>query len=309
MDDRDDFILVEDDDTISPPEEPLPEPISKSKKAALGERFSRLSKGISSQIDAVKERLKPRMVDVEAVATLEAGDLSLEIDGVYTFEWPLKGMDCPDCAAKAKRATQRLPGVQEVSISATMGIASISIDLGAGHTSRVSSLLSSLGHEPDLPWQRIQGVTATGLAEKNGVGRTELRQLLTQVPAILDVRFEDAGVELQIVPNLEQKLTIELENGLKQIVGFPVTLQEVQNQRLDTGQWRLVSSIPAIVILCLIIGMKSLNDNVVMSLTLLGVALSGWRMFFDAWGGLKNRELGFQLLTSLATLYCSCLAC
>nr|MCS5536349.1 cation-translocating P-type ATPase [Candidatus Poseidoniales archaeon] len=225
-----------------------------------------------------------------------------EIDGVYTFEWPLKGMDCPDCAAKAKRATQRLPGVKKVVISATMGTASISIDLGVGHTSRVSSLLSSLGHEPDLSWQRIQGVTATGLTEKNGVSRTELRQLLTQVPAILNVRFEDASVELQIAPNLEQKLTIELEGGLKRIVGTPVILKEVQNQRLDSGQWRLVSSIPAIVILGIIIGANSLNENVLMSLTLLGVALSGWRMFFDAWGGLKNKELGFQLLTSLAVL-------
>ena len=302
MDGPDDFILVEDDDEISPPDEPLPETTQKSEKVALGERFSRLSKGISIQVEAVKDRLKPRMVDVEAVATLEAEDFSLEIDGVYTFEWPLKGMDCPDCAAKAKRATQRLPGVKKVVISATMGTASISIDLGAGHTSRVSSLLSSLGHEPDLPWQRIQGVTATGLTEKNGVSRTELRQLLTQVPAILNVRFEDACVELQIAPNLEQKLTIELESGLKRIVGTPVILKEVQNQRLDSGQWRLVSSIPAIVILGIIIGANSLNENVLMSLTLLGVALSGWRMFFDAWGGLKNKELGFQLLTSLAVL-------
>jgi len=298
----DDFILVEDDEDIPPPEKPLPEATTRVEKAALGERFSRLSKGITTQVEAVKDRLKPRMVDIEAVATLEAEDLSLEIDGVYTFEWPIKGMDCPDCAAKAKRATQKLPGVKKVVISATMGTASISIDLGVGHTSRVSSLLTSLGHEPDLPWQRIQGVTATGLAEKNGVGRTELRQLLTQVPAILDARFEDASVELQIAPHLEQKLTVELENGLKQIVGASAILKEVQNQRLDSGQWRLVSSIPAIVILGIIIGVKSLNENVVMSLTLLGVALSGWRMFFDAWGGLKNKELGFQLLTSLAVL-------
>ncbi|HJM67959.1 MAG TPA: hypothetical protein QF716_03685, partial [Candidatus Thalassarchaeaceae archaeon] len=184
----DDFILVEDDEEISLPVEPLPESTPKLEKVALSERFSRLSKGLSSQVEAVKDRLKPRMVDVEAVATLEAEDLSLEIDGVYTFEWPLKGMDCPDCAAKAKRATQRLPGVNKVIISATMGTASISIDLGVGHTSKASSLLSSLGHEPDLPWQRIQGVTATGLSEKNGVSRTELRQLLMQVPAILDVR-------------------------------------------------------------------------------------------------------------------------
>ena len=37
-------------------------------------------------------------------------------------------------------------------------------------------------------------------------------------------------------------------------------------------------------------------------MTLIGVGLSGWRMFLDAWGGLKNKELGFQLLTSLAVI-------
>ena len=302
MDEPDDFILVEDDDADLPPEEPLPESKSETQNIALSERFSRLSKGLSGQVDAVKERLKPRMIDVEEVAALEAADMSIEMDGLHTFEWPLKGMDCPDCAAKAKRATQRMPGVQKVNISATMGTAEISLDLGQGHTSKLSSLLSSLGHEPDLPWQRIIGVTATGLAEKNSVGRTELRQLLAQIPGILDVRFEDACVELQIVPNLEQKLTIELDTGLHRIIGPSFTLKEVQNQRLDSGQWRLVSTIPAIVILGIVIGMQNLNSNVVMSLTLLGVGLSGWRMFLDAWGGLKNKELGFQLLTSLAVL-------
>ena len=302
MDEPDDFILVEDDDADLPPEEPLPESKSETQNIALSERFSRLSKGLSGQVDAVKERLKPRMIDVEEVAALEAADMSIEMDGLHTFEWPLKGMDCPDCAAKAKRATQRMPGVQKVNISATMGTAEISLDLGQGHTSKVSSLLSGLGHEPDLPWQRIIGVTATGLAEKNSVGRTELRQLLAQIPGILDVRFEDACVELQIVPNLEQKLTIELDTALHRIIGPSFTLKEVQNQRLDSGQWRLVSTIPAIVILGIVIGMQNLNSNVVMSLTLLGVGLSGWRMFLDAWGGLKNKELGFQLLTSLAVL-------
>ena len=302
MDEPDDFILVEDDDADLPPEEPLPESKSETQNIALSERFSRLSKGLSGQVDAVKERLKPRMIDVEEVAALEAADMSIEMDGLHTFEWPLKGMDCPDCAAKAKRATQRMPGVQKVNISATMCTAEISLDLGQGHTSKLSSLLSSLGHEPDLPWQRIIGVTATGLAEKNSVGRTELRQLLAQIPGILDVRFEDACVELQIVPNLEQKLTIELDTGLHRIIGPSFTLKEVQNQRLDSGQWRLVSTIPAIVILGIVIGMQNLNSNVVMSLTLLGVGLSGWRMFLDAWGGLMNKELGFQLLTSLAVL-------
>ena len=173
MDESDDFILVEDEGESSDPIESLPVPMPESQKTALSERFSRLTKGISGQVDAVKDRLKPRVDNQEISAPEEIEDVSLEIDGIHSFEWPIKGMDCPDCAAKAKRATQRLPGVKSVSISATMGIAAFSIDLGKGHTSKVSSLLSSLGHEPDLPWQRIQGVTATGLAEKNGVGRTD----------------------------------------------------------------------------------------------------------------------------------------
>ena len=302
MDDSDDFILEEDEDEILPASAPLPEAMPKPQKQALGERFSRLSKGLSSQVDAVRDRLKPRMIDVESEATVVAEDLSLEIDGSFTFEWPIKGMDCPDCASKAKRATQKLPGVKSVSVSATLGTATISIDLGVCQTSKVSSLLSSLGHAPDLPWQRVQGVTASGLAKKNGVSRNELRHLFYQVPAILEVRFEDANVELQIAPELEHKIALELEDGLKRIVGSSAILIEVQNRRLDTGQWRLVSSIPAIVILGMIIAMSELNENVMMSLTLIGVALSGWRMFLDAWGGLMSQELGFQLLTSLAVL-------
>jgi len=306
MGESEDFILVEDEDDISEPEKPLPEAMPETQKAALSERFTRLTKGISVQVDAVKDRLKPRTttptVEQEDASPSDVKDMSLEIDGVHTFEWPIKGMDCPDCAAKAKRATRRLPGVRQVNISATMGTASVTIDLGEGHTSKVSSLLNSLGHEPDLPWQRVQGITATGLAEKNGIGRTELRLLLTQVPGILDVRYEDASVELQITPHVGREITLEMENGLERIIGSKVSLKEVQNQRLDSGQWRLVSSVPAILILVTILAIPSLNQNVVMSLTLLGVALSGWRMFLDAWGGLKNKEFGFQLLTSLAVI-------
>ena len=278
MDESEDFILVEDENDLSEPENPLPEAMPDAQKVALSERFSRLTKGLSVQVDAVKDRLKPRLdvvAEVEDTEIPDSEDMSLEIDGVHTFEWPIKGMDCPDCAAKAKRATQRLPGVRKVSISATMGTASVTIDLGEGHTSKVSSLLSSLGHEPDISWQRIQGITATGLAEKNGVGRTELRLLLTQVPGVLDVRFEDASVELQVVPHISKEIAIELENGLERIIGSRASLKEVQNRRLDSGQWRLVSSVPAILILIAIVVIPSLNENVVMSLTLLGVALSG----------------------------------
>ena len=83
MDGSDDFILVEDDEEVSSPEPPLQESVPEPKKVALRERFSRISQGISGQVDAVKDRLKPRIVDVEAEASIDAEDLSLEVDGVH----------------------------------------------------------------------------------------------------------------------------------------------------------------------------------------------------------------------------------
>ncbi|DAC62681.1 MAG TPA: cation-translocating P-type ATPase, partial [Candidatus Poseidoniales archaeon] len=177
-------------------------------------------------------------------------------------------------------------------------------DLGEGHTSKISAVMASLGHEPDVPWQRIMGVTASGLATKNGVSRRELRQMMMQIPAVLEVRFEDAYIEIQTVPLTEKILINELNNGLDRVVGGKAVLKEVQNRRLDNGQWRLVSTIPALLILILILILPERfeNQNLLLSMTLIGVGLSGWRMFLDAWGGLKNKELGFQLLTSLAVI-------
>ena len=311
MSEGDDFILIEDEDEDGPSSTRIPsqstdqsDSNTSTDNVAIAERFAKLKKGLTEQVDAVKDRLKPRLVDVEVEAITEAADLSLEIDGSHTFEWPIKGMDCPDCAAKAKRATQRIHGVNKVAVSVTMGTISIDIDLGEGHTSKVSAVMASLGHEPDVPWQRIMGVTASGLAARNGVSRRELRQMMMQIPAILEVRFEDAYVEIQTVPLTEKVLISELSNGLDRVIGGKAILKEVQNRRLDQGQWRLVSTIPALLILVaiLILPERFQNQSLLLSMTLIGVGLSGWRMFLDAWGGLKNKELGFQLLTSLAVI-------
>jgi Cd2+/Zn2+-exporting ATPase len=297
----DDFILVDEEEEDIAPEAPMEMP--SKPKISLSRRFSGISKAVFSQVDAVKDRLKPRIVEkTEAAVILETEDLSLEIDGVHEFEWPLHGMDCPDCAAKAKRAVCRLPGVKEAAISATMGTASIQVDLGEGQLSRIASVLSSLGHEPNLAWHRIRGATASGLTERNSVSRGELKRLFMTVPGILDARFEDARVQIQIVPDLSRELRGELDQGLSRLVGGEVSLQQIESTQLNTGQWRLVLTLPAVAILFVVMFQNGMNESILMALTLLGVALSGWRMFAEAWAGLQNRELGFQLLTSLAVI-------
>ncbi|MEE2811599.1 MAG: cation-translocating P-type ATPase [Candidatus Thermoplasmatota archaeon] len=308
-DDSDDFILIDGDSDSSPPvEKEIPTSTKSSEKVEstnIRQRLKSIATGVSEQVEAVKDRLKPRMSTDAIGDDAEApppADLTFSLDGSYSFEWPIRGMDCPDCAAKASRAVNRLPGVQKSVISATMGTANITFELGAVSLSKVGSVLANLGHEADLPWQKLSGVSATGLMNKHGVSRKELMQLFTNIPGVLDVRFEDASIQLQIVLETSSEVRGEMYTALEQLVGGSVSMQEISETRLNSSQWRLVLTIPAIAILVTILAMKDLNESVLLSITLLGVGLSGWRMFAEAWAGIRNQELGFQLLTSLAVI-------
>ncbi|DAC64205.1 MAG TPA: hypothetical protein D7I10_00570, partial [Candidatus Poseidoniales archaeon] len=95
MSEDDDFILIEDEGEEESPSTPIsPQSANESDsnrstdKVAVTERLAKLKKGLTEQVDAVKDRLKPRLVDVEVEAITEAADLTLEIDGYHTFEWP-----------------------------------------------------------------------------------------------------------------------------------------------------------------------------------------------------------------------------
>ena len=63
---------------------------------------------------------------------------SMVPDGIHEFDWKIRGMDCPDCAMKATKAVNRLPGIKSCKISVTEGNARISIDISRGRISRLS---------------------------------------------------------------------------------------------------------------------------------------------------------------------------
>ena len=101
-----------------------------------------LSEGIGKFSSSISEMSEKKAAKVALVEELILDDGSLEkvipiagesadsadfmeaelvVDGVEQFEWNLRGMDCPDCAMKATRAVNRLPGVDQVIVSATEG--------------------------------------------------------------------------------------------------------------------------------------------------------------------------------------------
>ena len=286
-------------------------------KGMLGEGIGKFSSSISetSEKKAAKvapveelilddgslEKVKP--IAGESVDSADLIEAELVVDGVEQFEWQLRGMDCPDCAMKATRAVNRLPGVEQVIVSATEGSIRFKLDLARGRVSRVSSVLESLGHAPDVKWSLVQGKTAGEVSNNLGIDRKGLRNALLDIPGILNASLDDGRVELQRIPTDSLKVSEMTEEGLRRLLG-EYTLVESKNKRLRADQVQLIGAVMTIPLLfaVFVIELAELYWWVAAGITGLGVLFAGMPMFQAAIASIQNRVLGFQVLTSLAVL-------
>ena len=283
-----------------------------------------LSEGIGKFSSSISEMSEKKAAKVAPVEELILDDGSLEkvipiagesadsadfmeaelvVDGVEQFEWNLRGMDCPDCAMKATRAVNRLPGVDQVIVSATEGSIRFKLDLARGRVSRVSSVLESLGHAPDVKWYLVQGKTAGEVSNRLGINRKGLRNALLDIPGILNASLDDGRVELQRIPTDSLKVSEMTEEGLRRLLG-EYTLVESKNKRLRADQVQLIGAVMTIPLLfaVFVIELAELYWWVAAGITGLGVLFAGMPMFQAAIASIQNRVLGFQVLTSLAVL-------
>ena len=141
--------------------------------------FPRLSKPRIENNNVIEDQENP----------IEDG-FEISLDGTHTFDWGITGMDCPDCAMKATRAVHRLPGVKSCRISVADGTVEVSQDISNGSVSRVSSVLSSLGHDPDIGWLRVVGISSSSISSRLQVESKGLREWLLNVPGVLDKNGE-----------------------------------------------------------------------------------------------------------------------
>ena len=251
--------------------------------------------------DGSLEKVSP--IAGECVDYADFMEAELVMDGVVQFEWQLRGMDCPDCAMKATRAVNRLPGVDQVIVSATEGGVRFKLDLARGRVSRISSVLDSLGHAPDVEWRLVQGKTAGEVSNHLGINRKGLRNALLDIPGILNASLDDGRIELQRIPTDSLKVSEMTEEGLRRLLG-EYTLIESKNKRLRSDQIQLIGAVMTIPLLLAVfaIEMAELHWWVAAGITGLGVLFAGMQMFQAAIASIQNRVLGFQVLTSLAVL-------
>jgi Cd2+/Zn2+-exporting ATPase len=267
-------------------------------------RFSKPKKATKEKpviIEIAEQTPEEEIFDGEIIDT----EVITQSGGVYDVAWPLLGMDCPDCATKAMRAISYLPQVKKSIVSATAGEVRVTVDLGDGSISEVSSILRSLGHAPNVEHHQLVGISASGVARRNGVEVKKLEKVIRLQPGILDCEIDsDNRILVQIVSEAPIQLIEARDASLDTILGAAPKYVEAKSARIRPDQWRLIGGGLALPILLIVFIAEfySLSSTLIALIAIPGLVLGGLQMFKEAIASIRNRQLGFQVLTSLAVI-------
>ena len=283
--------------------------------AEEGEEFLSLEDMTAPKVE-VKKR-KPRTIIsknlkplVESFVEEKTNTLDMMILGEYRgkhkISWPIQDMDCPHCASEAMSALNRLEHINSSLVSATDGTVTIDVDFDKGNLAEASSVLKSLGNPPDIPFMQISGVNSSAIAQRNSVAVKVLPRIFRRQPGVLDCDIDREGnLKLQTVPNLSSEMQLVMDESLKKIIGGDYKLIPEKINTVTAGQWRMISSgiaFISLVILLLVENTLTENPWVIGGIGFIGVSLGGIKMFAKALASVKNRQFGFQVLTSLAVI-------
>ena len=259
------------------------------------------------KVKTSKPKKVPKPVEVTIETTpVDSVLMDLVVAGEQSISWPLSGMDCPDCAFKATKALNRLDVVSECSVSATEGSVRLVVDLSKGSLSEANTVLTSLGHAPNLGWNELVGVNATAVSSRLNVDRRGLLKLLKRQSGILDAQIDSDGfVLVQVSTDCSPSIVEARNTSLANLIGHEVSLRESSSQKLRPDQIRLVGGALAIPAFIIVLGLETASLGpawLAASIALMGILVGGYRMFIEAIASLKNRQIGFQVLTSLAVI-------
>jgi Cd2+/Zn2+-exporting ATPase len=267
-------------------------------------RFSKAKKAIKEKPIATDSADQSPPEEIFDGEILDA-EVITQSGGVYDVAWPLLGMDCPDCAAKAMRAISYLPQVGESIVSATAGEVRVTVDIGEGPISEISSILRSLGHAPNVEHHQLVGISAGGVARRNSVEVKKLEKVIRLQPGILDCEIDsDNRILVQLVNDAPSQLIEARDSKLDTILGAAPKYIEAKSAKIRPDQWRLIGGGLAVPILLLVLLAEylSLPPILIALIAIPGLALGGLQMFKEAIASIMNRQLGFQVLTSLAVI-------
>jgi len=295
MADKGEFLILDDEVSESVPE-------TERKTVNWLEKFGNALRSVRGELVPNSTNLRNDSGDSEAVIS---SDIEIANEGVFNFEWEISGMDCPDCAMKATRAINRLPGVNSCKISIADASVTIEQDIGKGSISRASTVLESLGHEADIDWSEVSGLSPDVLSSRHGIDQKLLRKWILKTPGVLNVKLNGGKIAIKRVWIKSRQLRESTEDQLAVILGPDYKLVPFRDATFRKDQIQLIKAmitIPLILIIAFIESIAGVPRFIPWILGFLGVVFTGSQIFSEAFAGLKNKVVGFQVLTSLAVI-------
>ena len=274
------FFSLEDDEPVA---EPAPQPL---------------------HVGTITPEAKPEPEEVFEGEVVEPAFVE-DASGTFEVSWPLLGMDCPDCAAKAMGALSHMKQVTQSYVSATSAEVKVNVDLEHGALSEVASVLRSLGHAPDIEHHELVGVRAKGVAHRNNVPLQKLERVIRRQPGILDAEIsDDDRILVQLVVTKDKALMEARTRALTHVLGIEPDFAVAKSDRLQPHQWRLIGGGIAFPILLLVLLAEFVGYHglLVPLVAVPAVIVGGVQMFKEAFASLRNLQMGFQVLTSLAVI-------
>ena len=288
-----DFLILDDDEF-----QPL-ESESNSKKPLLS-----IPNNIINKISRINKKNHLDNKNVDNIVDLEDSSI-LALDGVYDFDWKIRGMDCPDCAMKASKALRRLSGIEDCYVSATEGRVRVSLDVARGNTYKISSLLDKLGHSADVTWLSLASQRISDVEVRTGLNNKKLLNSISNIIGVLSVRVKSERLELQLLETSNLQIILMRKKMLAMFFGNDYLLMRTNHSYLDKEHIQLIGAILTIPFLLLIILLEqipSVPNLMIIMISFVGVSFSSYYMFQEAIVSIRNRILGFQVLTSLAVI-------
>ncbi len=216
------------------------------------------------------------------------------------------GMHCAACVGRVERALQRVPGVLKASVLLTENRAQLSLAPGWRAPLLVQALKEA-GYEAPLTTAtlHINGLHDTTQAER-------LTAALTAVPGVVHVglNLAQGQARIQALPATQAQGLVDAASragftaALQTTLGAedPLAAEQALLKRDLLIAW--AATLPLMApMLGLAVGQHLMWPSLVQALLAGVVQLGppGWRLYRAAWGGLKNRAPGMDLLVALGS--------
>ena len=146
---------------------------------------------------------------------------------------------------------------------------------------------------------------AANVAKRNNATLRELKKLFRLQPGILDADIEkDGRILLQLVTCGDKELLKMRDEAIEQVCGSQPKYVATTSNRLRPDQFRLLGAAFALPLLLVIIFLELIGIEgwIPAAIAIPGIIVSSYQMFREAIASIVNRQLGFQVLTSLAVI-------